>query len=124
VSLTFDAGALIAFERNDRVVLNIVEKAARDRVKIGVPTVVVAQVWRNGKTQSRLARLLRSRVVDIVPLNIDSARHAGQLCGRAETSDIVDAAVVMCARSRGDGVATSDPEDLRRLDPDLRMVVV
>jgi hypothetical protein len=124
VSLTFDAGALIAFEGNDKVILNIVEKAARDRVKIAVPTVVVAQVWRDGKKQARLARLLRSRVIDIVPFDIDGARHAGQLCARSETSDIVDAAVVMCARTRGDGVATSDPDDLRRLDPDLRLVIV
>lgn len=40
---------------------------------------------------------------------------AGALCGRAETSDIVDAVVVMGALERGDVVVTSDPNDLTQL---------
>ena len=124
MSLTFDTGALIAFERNNRQVFDIVDAAVRLGVRIAIPTAVVAQAWRNGRTQARLSKLLRSRAVDIIPLDLTAAREAGQLCGRTDTVDIVDAAVVMCARKRGDGVATSDPEDLRRLDPTLRLVVV
>lgn len=124
MSLTLDTSALIAFERNDRFMLNIIETARRENVKLAVPTVVVAQAWRGGKTQVRLARLLRSSVVEIVGFDLEGARHAGQLCARGGTRDIVDAAVVMCARRRGDGVATSEPGDLRKLDATLRLVTV
>lgn len=51
-----------------------------------------------------------------------SARAAGQLCGATRTHDVIDAAVVLCARARGHAVLTSDPDDLRRLDPSLKTV--
>jgi hypothetical protein len=124
VSLTFDAGALIAFERNDVDVVDIVQKAVKANVRIAIPTGVVAQVWREGRTQARLSRLLRSRVVEIVPLDLEQARNAGAMCGRTSTADVIDASVVVCARHRKHGVVTSDPEDLHRLDPTLRLVVV
>jgi hypothetical protein len=38
--------------------------------------------------------------------------------------DIADAHVVLCARRAGQPVVTSDPRDLARLDPSLRLVVV
>lgn len=124
MSLTFDTGALVAFERNQQRVADLVEAAARAHVRIAVPTVVVAQAWRDGRTQARLVRLLRSRVIEIVPLTLEAAREAGQLCGRTSTTDVVDAAVVRCARKRGHGVVTSDPVDLHRLDANLRLVAV
>jgi len=43
------------------------------------------------------------------------AKVAGELLGRAKTSDVVDAAVVAGAARRGDVVLTSDPRNLRRL---------
>lgn len=43
------------------------------------------------------------------------ARLVGELCGRARTSDIVDAAVVITASRRGDMILTSDPIDLLHL---------
>jgi hypothetical protein len=84
----------------------------------------VGQVWRDGRVQARLARLLRSRVAEIVPLDFETARAAGQLCGATGTADVIDAVVVLCAHKRGHGVATSDPRDLSRLDATLRLVVV
>jgi hypothetical protein len=32
--------------------------------------------------------------------------------------------VVICARRAGQGVVTSDPDDLRRLDPALRLITL
>ena len=122
--LTLDAGALIAFERNDRRVVAMVERALATGVRLAVPAGVVGQVWRDGRRQARLARLLGSRVVDIEPLDDQRARAAGQLCGVAGTADVIDASVVLCAKARGHGVLTSDPEDLARLDGALRLVVV
>ena len=122
--LTLDAGALIAFERGDRAMVAIVARARGEGVKLAVPAGVVGQVWRNGARQARLAQLLASRWVEVVPLDDRGAREAGQLCGAKGTSDVIDASVVRCARTRGHGVVTSDRDDLSRLDANLRVVVI
>jgi hypothetical protein len=120
--LTLDAGALIAFERNDRAVIAVVARAYEQKIRLATPAGVVAQVWRDGRRQARLARLLGSQLIEIESLDDRRARAAGQLCGVAGTSDIVDASVVLCARARGHGVLTSDLDDLHRLDPSLRCI--
>jgi len=119
-----DAGALIAFERNDRRVVAIVARALVNRDVLAVPTAVVAQVWRDGRRQARLARLLGSPCCEIVSLDDRTARTAGQLCGVAGTTDIVDASVVVVAHRRGLRAVTSDAGDLRHLDPRLEIVPV
>jgi hypothetical protein len=120
--LTMDAGALIAFERNDRAVVAILARAQQHRIRLAVPAGVVGQVWRDGSRQARLARLLGSDTIEVVSLDDEGARAAGQLCGVARTRDVIDASVVLCARERGHGVLTSDIEDLQRLDASLRYV--
>jgi hypothetical protein len=47
------------------------------------------------------------------------AEGVAVLCGRAGTSDIVDASVVLVARRERASVVTSDVEDLRHLDSRL-----
>lgn len=115
--LTFDAGALIAFERNDRAAVALVARSLAQGYALAVPAGVVAQVWRDGRRQARLARLLGASQVEIALLDDQRAREAGQLCGVKGTDDIVDASVVLCARARRHRIVTSDPDDLRRLDP-------
>lgn len=122
--LTLDAGALIAFERNDRRVVAILSRAAELGYSLAVPAGVVGQVWRDGRRQARLARLLRTDRLDVHALDDRRAREAGQLCGAKGTRDVIDASVVLCARQRGHRVVTSDPADLRRLDPGLAVIVV
>lgn len=122
--LTLDAGALIAFERNDRRVIALIALAHHHGQTIAVPAGVVGQVWRDGRRQARLARLLASKEVKVEPLDDRRAREAGQLCGARGTADVIDASVVLGARARGDRIATSDPEDLRRLDPRADLIVV
>jgi hypothetical protein len=122
--LTLDAGALIAFERNDRAVVAILTRARQRDLRLVAPAGVVGQVWRDGSRQARLARLLGSDQVEVVPLDDARARAAGQLCGVAGTRDVIDASVVLCARELGHGVLTSDVEDLQRLDSSLRFVRV
>ena len=122
--VTLDASALIAFERNDRAVVAIVARAQLYQVQLAAPAGVVGQVWRDGSRQARLARLLGSDVIDIVPLDDARARAAGQMCGVAGTRDVIDASVVLCARERGHAVLTSDIDDLKRLDASLRYVRV
>jgi hypothetical protein len=122
--LTLDAGALIAFERNDRRLVALLARSLVHGCSLAVPAGVVGQVWRDGRRQARLARLLGSDVVEIEALDDARARHAGQLCGVRGASGVIDASVVLYARARGHRIATSDPEDLQRLDPAARLIRV
>lgn len=122
--LTLDAGALIALERNDRRVVALLRRALQNGQAIAVPAGVVGQVWRDGRRQARLARLLASKEVEVESLDDRRAREAGQLCGARGTADVIDASVVLGARARGHRIATSDPDDLRRLDPRAELIVV
>ena len=115
--LTLDAGALVAFNRNDRRVVALLSRALTHRLALFVPAGVVGQVWRDGRTQARLARLLASPQVDIEPLDDMRARQAGQLCGARGSADVIDASVVLCARARQARIVSSDVDDLQRLDP-------
>lgn len=121
---TLDAGALIGFERGDRQVLAIITRALHHGDRLTVPAGVVGQAWRDGRRQSRLARLLRSPVCEIVPLDDRLARAAGQLCGVTGTTDVIDASVVLCARSRAQSIVTGDAADLCRLDSTVTLISV
>lgn len=122
--LTLDAGALIAWERGDRRALSVIQRVLDSGLPIAVPAGAIAQTWRDGRRQARIARLLADPVVTVEPLDDLRARAAGQLCGLTGTQDVVDASVVLCARARGHAVMTSDPDDLARLGPELRLVRV
>jgi predicted nucleic acid-binding protein len=122
--LTLDTGALIAFEKNDRHVVALIARALDHEYSLAVPAGVVGQAWRDGRRQTRLARLLASPEIEVEPLDDEGARAAGQLCGVTKTADVIDASVVLCARRRGHRIATSDPEDIHALDPDRPVIVV
>jgi hypothetical protein len=92
--------------------------------RLVVPAGALAQVWRDGQRQVPLRALCGSRKTEVVLLGRASAEAAGVLCGRTKTSDIVDASVVIVARQERAVVVTSDPDDLRRLDPSLPIEVV
>lgn len=122
MSTVLDAGALIAFERAERRMVTLVARAKERDRSLLVPAGVVAQVWRDGRRQARLATLLGSPVTEVVPLTDFAARAAGQMLGVARANDVIDASVAGLARERGAPVITSDPGDLRALDPDLHII--
>ncbi len=122
--LTLDSGALIAFERNDRTVVSLLARALEHQLTMAVPAGVVGQVWRDGRRQARLARLLGARQIEVEPLDDQRAREAGQLCGIKRTSDVVDASVVLCARRRKHRIVTSDAPDLAHLDSSVTLIRV
>jgi len=122
--LCLDAGALIAIERDDMRVSQIIDQALRHGGDIHIVAGVLAQVWRGGSRQARLSRFLGVPHVSIVPLDEHAACAVGQLCGLSGHSDIVDVHVVLHARSRGHTVVTSDPDDLRRVDRRIPLIVV
>lgn len=116
-SLVLDAGALIGIERADRRLVRLMELAE----DIHVPAGVVAQVLRNPARQVRLVRVLGSSPVQIHPMTFAVAQAAGHLCGAAGTADVIDASVVLLARTTGSVVVTSDPEDLLDIDRALEV---
>src|SRR5262245_15258217 len=105
--LTLDAGALIAFDRNDRRCVALLARAIAHDTRLFIPAGVVGRAWRNGRTQARLATLLSCELAEIEPLDAQTAREAGQLCGLRRTSDVIDASVVLCAKRRGTPIATT-----------------
>ena len=122
--ITFDAGGLIALERNDRRIFSILHTALEDGDRIVVPATALAQVIRNPAKQVGLWRMIQFDKTEVVPLDASQAQAVGALLARSGTSDIADAHVVICAQRAGHAVITSDPLDLRRLDPKLRVIVV
>ena len=121
---TFDAGALIALDRSGRRVLGILARAAELGLKITIPAPALAQAMRSPAQQSRLSRLIRDVHTDLVTLDGSDATSVGILLARTATADIVDAHVLLCARRTGQPVVTSDADDLRRLDPALRLIAI
>ena len=122
--IVLDAGALIALDRGDKRMIALLQRALAQRRAFRVPAGVVAQAWRDGRVQVTLARFLRSEEVKIVPLDAQLARACGELCAAANSSDIIDASVVILARERRAPIVTSDPKDLRRLDPSAQIIAI
>jgi predicted nucleic acid-binding protein len=122
--LTFDAGGLIAVDRNDRRVIALLARAAERGTRITIPSTALAQAMRNPTRQARLSRLIRQPSTDLIPLDGPDATAVGLLLARTATSDIADAHVVLCAQRAGQVVLTSDPGDLRRIAPGLHLLAV
>jgi hypothetical protein len=112
VSLVLDTGALIAYERGSPTVQAFLERAYRSGEDVRTPTGVVAQAWKGGPKQARLAKLLRG--VDERELTGKQARSVGRLLARAAATDVIDGTVVDIAND-GDEILTGDPADIRVL---------
>lgn len=122
--VTLDAGALIALDRNDRRVIVLLARAREAAVRVTVPASALAQAVRQPDRQARLARLVRQPTADVVPLDRVDATHVGRLLAASGTADVVDAHVVLCARRAEQHVVTTDPSDLRSLDPTLGVIPI
>lgn len=111
--LTYDSGALIAAERNERRMWLIHQRALTRGVRPVVPAGVLTEVFRSAR-QVDLARLLRG--CQIEPLDEQTARAAGALIGRcAMDPGAVDASVAEGALRRGDAVVSGNAAHLRAL---------
>lgn len=118
-AVVLDAGALIAFQRADPRMRALCREALRTGVRLVVPAGVLGQVWRDSVRQVPLRALLAGETTSIPALDQAMAQAAGTLCGRAGTSDVIDATVALTARLEHAVIVTSDVEDIRRLDPSL-----
>lgn len=122
--ITLDAGGLIAVDRNHRRVIVLLARAAETRARVTVPASALAQAVRRPERQVRLARLVRQPTTDVVPLDRVDATNVGRLLAASGTADVVDAHVIICARRAHQRVVTSDPGDLRLLDPTIEVLRV
>jgi hypothetical protein len=111
--MILDAGALVAVDRGRREMMARLLAAQLEGDELRTHAMIVAQVWRDpGGHQALLARLLRS--IEVIPIDEALGRRAGELLGRSNRSDPIDAAVVLIARD-GEVLLTGDPGDLRPL---------
>jgi hypothetical protein len=122
--VTLDTGALIAIERADRKMQALLDEAHAAGLPIDIPAGPLAQAWRSGPRQVRLARTLHLANVTVPALDEPLAKAVGILCGQRGTRDAVDASVVLNARRRDQTIVTSDPADLRLLDTHVRIAEI
>lgn len=112
--VTYDTGALIAGDRNDRRMWALHVGFIAEEVVPTVPAPVVAEAWRGGSRQASLARMLAG--CEIEAMTAEQARQVGVLAGRADHDDVVDATVVEGAARRDDDVIlTSNGTHIRKL---------
>lgn len=107
-----DAGALVAVDRRDRTIGAQLRVLQQQGTPLRASTAVVGQVWRDGRKQANLARVLAG--IGIEPLSKDDGRRIGELLAQAGSSDVVDAHVALMA-APADLILTSDPGDIRKL---------
>lgn len=122
--ITFDAGGLIALDRNDRRVIALIARITERGFRITIPATALAQAIRNPAKQVRLSRLIRQAGTDLVSLDGPNATLVGMLLAQTGTADIVDAHVAVCAQRTGQAVVTSDAGDLQRIAPEIKLVVL
>lgn len=103
--LTYDTGALIAAERDDRLLWALHRAALGRGLTPTVPAGVLGEAWRGGP-QHRLSRLLKGCLIE--HLSEVQARMIGVLAARSGLSDTVDLAVAEGAMRRQDAVVTSN----------------
>jgi predicted nucleic acid-binding protein len=113
-SVVLDAGALIGIDRGSATTRGYVLLADRGQVALFTSSAVIAQVWRGGMRQARLARLLSSDLVVEEALDSDAGRRIGALAAAVTAADVVDGHVAIMALERDAVVLTSDPGDIAR----------
>ena len=109
--MILDAGFLISVDCDEEPARVLTTALHRRRLALHTADPVVAQVWRNGQRQTRLAALLKT--VEVHPL--EDGKAVGLLRARAGTSDVVDAHLVVLAVRLNDAVLTVDEADLTAL---------
>ena len=115
---TYDTGALIGADRNDRAMWALHAGFLAEEVAPTVPAPVLAEAWRGGSRQANLARFLALCVIE--DMDADQAKAVGVLAGRADHDDVVDVTVVEGAIRRRDAIVTSNPTHVRAIADAVR----
>ncbi len=107
-----DAGALVAVDHRDRMIGARLRVLQQHATPVRISSAVVGQVWRDGRKQANLARVLAG--VGIEALGAGDGKRIGELLALAGTADVVHAHVALMT-APADLVLTSDPGDIREL---------
>jgi predicted nucleic acid-binding protein len=108
----------------------ILQVAYDEHALVRVPSPVLAEVYRGGRRDAAVDRVLNGRGIEVIDLTHAMAKRAGSLLGRARlgSAHAVDAFVVATAIAFASAViATHDPDDLRRLataHPSVRIFAI
>ena len=116
--VTYDTGALVAADRNDRHMWALHAGFLAEEVSPTVPAPVLAEAWRGGSRQANLARFLA--LCSLEPLSERHAKAVGVLAGKADHDDIVDVTVVEGAIRRHDAIVTSNRTNIRKITDAVR----
>src|SRR5258708_28028116 len=101
-------GALTGTARRDRRFGARLRVLQRRSTPLRASSAAVAQVWRDGRRQANLARVLTG--VGIAPLGAADSRRIGEMLSRTTTADVVDGHVALLT-GPGDILVNSDPYD-------------
>jgi predicted nucleic acid-binding protein len=114
-ALVLDSEGVHKGATDDRRTLAILTKAIKNHRQVVVSTVTLAEVLRGHGRDARVHRLLKS--CQVQPVSAEIGRAAGELLGRANRKDTVDAIVVATAAAQPypSVIVTSDPHDLESL---------
>ena len=113
--MILDTGFLISVDRGEDTARIFLTAADRSETPLHTTHPVVAQVWRDGSRQARLAAFLKTLTVH----PFDDGPSVGRLIALSGTSDVVDAHLVVLALRIGDDVLTGDPDDLTTINAPL-----
>jgi hypothetical protein len=113
-TVIFDSSAIIAVERGDARMTNVVAAMAREAAMLVLPCGAIVETWRGSARNARLERLLRS--AEIAVLDMDAAKRSGALLAKAPRASPIDATVVEVAMQFAPSmIVTSDLSDMRTL---------
>lgn len=109
--LVYGVGALRAAARGDRLVWAVHRAALANGIVPVVPAGAVAEAFRTEGRGDRVEALLAGTEVE--PVTGESARRAGELAARADTSDLVAVTTAQAAARRNCAVVASRQNALR-----------
>ncbi len=118
--LSYDTGALIAAERNNRLMWALHRASLSRGLRPSVPAGVLAEAWRGGP-QHGLSRLLKGCKVE--ELSESQARHVGVLIAKCGLDDIVDVAVAEGAMRRNHAVVTSNRAHIEQVGDSVSRLI-
>jgi predicted nucleic acid-binding protein len=119
-----DTGALIALEKPSRAKkLSLLFDRIGPAGRLAISAGSIAEAWRASPRQTPLVFLMRRQDVCIEEITVPVAKSIGAFLAHVNNGDdIVDAHVIMLARHFRLPVITTDPDDLRALDPKVPLV--
>lgn len=109
--MILDAGVFVSVDRDEERARVFLAAAQRAGEPLHTSEAVVAQVWRDGARQARLASVLEGIAIHA----LDDGRTVGALLARSGGSDVVDAHVVFLGAALRQRVLTGDPGDLETI---------